>query len=131
MLLVAAAGLLSAAPPDQNPSVIVGTWRGTSTCMDRKVAPACKDETVVYDFTAGSKPGTVLWKADKVVDGKREPMGEFELAYDAAEKCWAAEYSSPRFRTFWCLTVDGNQLTGTGRNLPGKEVIRKIDARKQ
>jgi len=112
------------------PSELAGTWRGTSACTDRVAAPSCRDETVVYDFTPGVKPGTLKWKADKVVDGKREPMGELELAYDSREKCWAAEFGSPRVQSRWCLTVEGTHLTGTGRLLPGKQMIRKIDARK-
>jgi hypothetical protein len=120
----------SAAPTDRSPSEIIGTWRGTSTCSDRVAAPACRDEVVVYDFTAGEIPGTVRWKADKVVNGERLTMGEMDLAYDAGEACWAAEISSPRFRMRWCLVVEGAHLTGTGRQLPGKETVRKIDARK-
>ena len=122
--------LLTAAAGDHAPSELLGTWRGTSTCTDRVAAPACRDETVVYDFTTGTKPGRVTWKADKVVDGKREPMGEIELAYDAREKCWAAEIRSARVQSRWCLTVDGTHLTGTGRLLPGRQMIRKIDAHK-
>jgi len=72
----------------------------------------------------------VRWKADKVVDGKREPMGEMDVTYDAGEKCWRATFSSPRVQSVWCLVVDGKHLTGTGRLLPGKQTVRKIDARK-
>jgi hypothetical protein len=115
---------------DHTPSELLGTWRGTSTCTDRVAAPSCHDETVVYDFTAGTKSGTVTWKADKVVDGKRLPMGEMDLAYDPGEKCWVAEFRSPSVHSRWCLTVDGTHLTGTGRLLPDKQMIRKIDARK-
>lgn len=127
-VVVLVAGSLVAA--DHTPSELLGAWHGTSTCTDRVAAPACHDETVVYDFTPGAKPGTVTWKADKVVDGKREPMGEMELAYDAREKCWAAEFRSARSQSRWCLIVDGTHLTGTGRLLPGKQTVRKIDARK-
>ena len=115
---------------DHAPSELLGTWRGTSMCTDLVAAPACRDETIVYDFTPGAKSGTVTWKADKVVDGKRVPMGEMELTYDAREKCWAAEFKSARVHSRWCLVVDGTHLTGTGRLLPGKQMIRKIDARK-
>jgi hypothetical protein len=120
----------SAAPAERSPSEIIGTWRGTSTCSDRVAAPACRDEVVVYDFTSGEKPGTVRWKADKVVNGERLTMGEMDLIYDAGEACWAAEFSSPRLHTRWCLVVEGAHLTGTGRLLPGKETVRKIDVRK-
>ena len=129
-VLVVTGGLLTAVPEDHQPSELVGTWRGSSTCPDRVAAPACRDEVVVYDFILGAKPGTVVWKADKVVDGKREPMGEMDLAYDAREKCWAAEFRSDRVHSVWCLVVDGTHLTGAGRLLPGKEMIRKIDVRK-
>ena len=112
------------------PSELIGTWRGTSTCTDREVAPACHDEAVIYDFTAGKEPGTVHWKADKVVDGERGFMGEFDTTYDADEGCWKSEYHSPRGTTVWCVVVDGGHLTGTARMLPGKQAFRKIDAKK-
>lgn len=111
-------------------SQLLGTWRGTSTCTDRVAAPACNDEVIVYEFTKGAKPGTVHWAADKVVNGKREPMGEMELAYDEAEKCWKAEFSSARVKSVWRVSVDGNRMTGSARLLPGNETIRKIDARR-
>jgi hypothetical protein len=120
----------AAAQSGRSPAELLGTWRGTSTCTDRVAAPGCNDETIVYEFVAGDKPGVVRWKADKVVDGKRVPMGEMDLTYDAGEKCWRAEFSSPRVHSVWCLVVDGKHLAGTGRLLPGKQTIRKIDARK-
>ena len=125
--------MLMAVAPQANtpgPSELLGTWRGTSTCSDRDAAPACNDEVVVYEFTKGVKPGTIHWAADKVVNGKREPMGEMELVYDATEKCWKAEFSSPRVKSVWRVSVDGNRMTGSGRLLPGNETIRKIEARK-
>jgi hypothetical protein len=120
----------SAAPSDHKPSELIGTWRGTSTCTDRVAAPACHDEVVVYDFTPGEKPGTVRWQADKIVDGKREPMGEFDMVYDAAEKCWSGEFRNTRVHSVWRLVVDGTHLTGTAQLLPGKQTVRRIDARK-
>jgi hypothetical protein len=93
-------------------------------------APACNDETVVYDFTPGPKAGTVHWQADKVINGRREPMGEFELAYDTTEACWKAEYSGPRVKSVWRVTVNGRHLTGTAMLLPGNATIRKLDLKK-
>jgi len=104
-----------------------GTWRGTSTCTDRVAAPACNDETVVYEFSAGPKPGVVHWKADKIVNGQRVPMGEFDVEYDKTEACWKAEYHGPRVTSVWRLTVKDGHLTGTGRQLPGNQTIRKLD----
>src|SRR3954470_768547 len=129
-LLLASRCVIAAAADDPKPAELIGTWRGTSTCVDRAAAPACRDEVVVYEFTAGAKAGSVTWKADKVVDGQRQSMGEMELAYDGKQKCWAAQFNSSSLHSTWCLAVDGAHLTGTGRLLPGKEIIRKIDVRK-
>jgi hypothetical protein len=123
--------IVQAQPQAGAPAQLIGLWRGTSICTDRVAAPACRDETVVYEFTAGSQPGTVHWLADKVVDGERQTMGELDLAYDATEACWNAEFSSPRTRIVWRLKVDGTQLSGTGRQLPGDETVRKVELTKQ
>jgi len=109
---------------------LIGTWRGTSICTDRVAAPACHDETVVYAFTAGPKPGQVHWAADKVVNGERQRMGDLDMTYDTAEACWRVEFSSPRVKGVWRLTVDGAHLSGTGKLLPGNETVRKVDLRK-
>jgi len=111
-------------------SELIGLWHGTSVCTDRVAAPACKDETVIYDFTAGAKPETVRWKADKIVEGKRLPMGEFDLVYSRTESCWRAELTSPRLHMVWCVVVDGTTLRGTAMLLPGNQIVRKIEARK-
>jgi hypothetical protein len=119
------------AQPAAGPAQLIGTWRGTSTCSDRVAAPACKDETVVYEFTTGPQPGTVHWVADKVVDGQRLTMGELDLAYDTTEACWKAEFSSPRTKMVWRLKVDGTQLSGTGRQQPGDATVRKVELTKE
>jgi len=124
-----------AIPPAQmgepDPSQLIGVWRGTSTCTDRVAAPACHDETVVYEFTAGRARGSVRWAADKVVNGQRQRMGELDLSFDKTEACWKAEFSSPHVKSVWRLTVEGTHLTGTARLLPGNETVRKVDARKE
>lgn len=83
---------------------------------------------MVYELTAGDKPSTVHWKAEKVVNGRNELMGELDLEYEASEACWKAEFSSPQVRVAWCLAVDVKHLTGTGRLLPGKQIVRRVDA---
>lgn len=103
-----------------------GTWRGTSTCTDRVAAPACKDETVVYEFRPGDKAGTAILAADKIVNGERVPMGELTFAFDAALGCWRSDFESPRVKTRWCFTVKGDALTGTATELPGKQVVRRV-----
>ena len=130
VLIVASAVVVHGQSAETGPARLSGTWRGTSVCVDRVAAPACKDETVVYDFTPGPRPGTVRWAADKVVNGRRESMGELELAFDEKDGAWTVEFSSPRVRSVWRLVVSGTRITGTARLLPGNEIIRKIDVRK-
>jgi len=119
--------LAQTAAKAQTPPQLSGTWRGTSTCTDRVAAPACNDETVVYEFSAGPKPGMVHWKADKIVNDQRVPMGELDLEYDKTEACWKVEYRGPRVTSVWRLTLKDGHLTGTARQLPGNQTIRKVD----
>jgi hypothetical protein len=108
-------------------SHFLGTWHGTSTCVNRKVAPACKDETVVYEVGRSEKPQAALLKADKIVDGKRVPMGELEFIYSEKDGCWRAELTTPRVEGIWCLVVDGQNMTGGLRVLPSNSEVRKVE----
>ncbi len=130
VLILWASSITWASQDQPDPAQLIGVWRGTSTCTDLVAAPACHDETVVYEFTAAHQRGTVHWAADKIVNGKRERMGDLDLVYDSGEACWKAEFSSPRVKSVWRLTVDGSHLTGTARLLPGNETVRKVEARK-
>ncbi len=110
---------------------VVGTWSGTSLCVDRQAAPGCNDEQVVYEIKASSgKPDTVSADADRVVDGKRVSMGVLEFTHDAKSGSWTSEYETPRFHALCRLTVNGAVLTGTLTVLPSKAVVRKIDLRR-
>ena len=111
---------------------IVGTWRGSSLCVDREAAPACKDEQVVYEIAANpGKPNTVTVKADKVVGGKRESMGDLEFTHEAKSGSWTSEFENPRVHVLWRLTVTGETLKGTLVALPSGAVARKMDLKKE
>ena len=120
-----AAGAVSAAGTGDL-SHFLGTWHGTSTCINRQVAPACKDETVVYEVRPSDKPQAAVLKADKVVDGKRLPMGELEFVYSEKDGCWRAEFTSPRVQGVWCLVVDESRMTGGLRVLPENVEVRTV-----
>ena len=110
---------------------IVGTWSGSSICVDRQAAPACNDEQVVYEINANpGKSDTVTAKADKIVDGKRLSMGVLEFTHDAKSGTWTSELETPRVHALFRLTVNGATLSGTLALLPSKTVVRKIDLRK-
>ena len=131
VLIVANLWGMQAAIDPGDPAELIGLWRGTSTCTDRVAAPACQDEKVVYEFTSAARAATFHWIADKIVDGKRESMGELDLTYDAVEKCWKAEFSSPRTRVVWRLSIEGTRLTGTARLAPGNQTVRKVELRRE
>ena len=133
--LIVVVGVLSVRVSAQPPAAhavdeLLGTWRGTSTCTDKVAAPACRDETVVYDVRRGGKPGHAIVAADRVVNDQRVPMGELDFAWDAAAACWRADFESPRVTSRWCLTIDGAALKGTARLLPGNQIIRRIEVRR-
>ena len=110
---------------------IVGTWSGSSVCVDRQAAPGCNDEQVVYGIKASSgKPNAASVDADKVVDGKRVSMGVLEFTFDAKSGSWTSELDTPRVHALWRVTVNGATLTGTLTLLPSNAVVRKIDLRK-
>lgn len=111
---------------ESSSAAFVGMWQGTSTCVNRQLAPACKDEKVVYDIRNSEKTGAVTVEADKIVDGKRVPMGELEFSYSSSEGCWRSEFETARVHAAWCLVVKGNKLTGRLRLLPGKKTVRDI-----
>lgn len=118
--------LLLAALPAAAQDRLDGTWRGSSLCTDLHVAPACRDESVVYDFTPRG-PGKVHLKADKVVDGARVEMGEFDLEYDAASHAWSAESvtrAGARYR--WRFIQAGTVINGELRDLASGTQVRRV-----
>ena len=74
LLLFLLAVSSSAAAQDANAKAILGVWRGTSVCVNREAAPACRDEEVIYDFREATPPaaGKLTLKADKIEGGKVE-----------------------------------------------------------
>jgi len=103
---------------------VAGDWTGTSLCTDLKALPACHDETVIYHFTKISE-SKVHVAADKIVAGKPENMGEFDMDVNGNR------LTSRQGRALWDFKVDGDRLTGTLTLTPGGEVVRKIDARRK
>ncbi|HET9950409.1 MAG TPA: hypothetical protein VFS09_01315 [Candidatus Eisenbacteria bacterium] len=125
LLSMLAAGAVSAAGTGDL-SRFLGTWHGTSTCVNRELAPACKDETVVYEVRRSDKARAAILKADKIVEGKRVPMGELEFVYSEKQGCWRAEFKTPRVQGVWCLVVDGKTMTGGLRVLPENAEVRRV-----
>lgn len=126
-LLGTITALTGAATRFQQPD-LVGSWRGTSTCVDKVHFPACKDEDVIYDARqkAGA-PDTVTVRADKIVHGVREFMGEFDF-HRAPDSAWVAESAHPPVRIRIVLRVRGAHLTGVLTDEPSGRRVRDIAA---
>ena len=103
---------------------LVGSWHGTSTCVDREHHPSCHDEEVIFDAVArGTSGDTVTVRADKIVQGHREFMGEFDYVR-GADGVWAAEFRNERVHLRLTLRVSGSTLIGRMVDLPSQGVVR-------
>ena len=108
---------------------LAGDWTGTSLCTDLKALPACHDENVIYHITKISE-NKVHVAADKIVNGKPQNMGEFDMNVEGSRL--TCEMTNRRGeRALWDFTVDGDHMTGTLKLLPGGEVVRKIDVKRK
>ena len=127
-LCAGAAAALAAAPPEK----IVGTWRGTSTCVKNPEFPACHDEVVVYEFRdSKSGGGAVTLSAFKIVDGEKGLMYEIDFTYDEKQGAWVSEFHMPRSHGLWTYVVRGDEMTGTLVDLPSKHLVRNISVRRE
>ena len=131
-ILLAVLAVLAAAAAPGPRDAILGEWRGTSTCVDRVKHPACNDEVVIYHFRPnGDDPAAVTLTADKVVDGKVLPMGEFDCTYDGKRGAWLSEFRNERVHILWSFVVRKNDIQGTLVDLPDRSPVRKIAVQKQ
>jgi hypothetical protein len=133
-LLVAAAafclGPIRSSRAFTNPPSAVGTWMGESTCTDKN-RPACKNEVVIYRFEEiAGKQGVLLLLADKIIEGKRDPMGKLECKYDEAGGTLSCEFTRRQTHGLWQYKVSGDQMEGTLVLLPDKTVGRRVKVRR-
>jgi len=105
-------------------SGLVGSWRGTSTCVDREHFPNCHDEEVIFDAVARGNTGdTVTVRADKIVQGHREFMGESNYVR-GADGLWVAEFRNERVHLRLTLRVAGSRLIGRIIDIPSGRTVR-------
>ena len=119
---------------DADAKAIVGTWRGTSLCVNLDASPGCKNEEVIYEFRELTPPvaGKLNLNADRIVDGKAVPMGELDFVWVPAEGAWSCEIQTPRVHALWSFKqLRGDELAGTLVQLPSRTLVRKASARRQ
>ncbi len=127
VLLTLGAIGLHAASAESSRAELLGDWRGTSKCVNLQAAPACQDETVLYHFLPVAGATDKVWlKADKLVNGVFELMGEFECHFNSAAGTWDSEIRTPRVHILWSYTVKDRQLSGTLVALPDRTLLRKV-----
>ena len=120
-----------AAAEKSPPADLLGDWRGTSKCVNLAAAPACKDEIVLYHFLpVEGAADKMLLKADKIVNGAAEFMGEFELHRETATGLWESELQTPRVHLLWSFGFAGRQMSGTLVSLPDRTLLRKVEVTK-
>ena len=103
---------------------LIGSWHGTSTCVDRQHFPNCHDEEVIFDAVArGSSGDTVTVRADKIVQGHREFMVETDFVR-GADGVWVGEFRNERVHLRLTLRVSGSTLIGRIIDLPSQRTVR-------
>jgi len=128
-ILAAAASASPSPAPDDG---ILGTWRGTSTCVDRQRHPACKDEVVIYGFRRkAGEEGVVTLNADKIVEGQVVPMYELDCRWDAGRRAWMSEFRNERVHILWSFMVRGDAIEGTLVDLPDGSLVRNVAVKRQ
>src|SRR5438876_3306103 len=82
---------------------LTGDWTGESICFGNN--PSCHDEKVVYHISIDPFDSTkVKIAADKIVDGKSDPMGVIDLKYDSGKQTLTGELQNARYRGVWEFT---------------------------
>ena len=108
---------------------LTGDWTGESICFGNN--PSCHDEKVIYHISApAGDADRVTIAADKVVNGKPEPMGVIDLKYDADKQTLTGETQTARYRLLWEFTIKGSLMEGTLSVLPEKTIARCIKVQK-
>jgi hypothetical protein len=106
-------------------TALAGTWTGTSTCFGNR--PACKNETVVYRFVpVANHPKQVRQLADKIIDGKRVPMGALVFEFDPQTGELSSEFTRGTTHGIWSYTVAGEAMTGKLVVLPERSIGRDV-----
>lgn len=106
----------------------IGTWHGTSTCVDPGRDTACKDEEVVYVVKGiRSVQDSVEMEAFKLINGKRVSMGAMSLGYSQRTDVWSFELAT-RVHALWSFQVKDSSVDGTLVELPSKRMIRNVHA---
>src|SRR3982750_2049790 len=85
---------------------LFGDWTGESKCVGSN--PYCHDEIVLYHLTRSKNDASKInLSADKIIDGKPEFMGEFDMTFDPEKMTLTGEFTIKRTggKGVWLFTV--------------------------
>ncbi len=123
--------LLSSVTQQKTPAAqnsLIGTWHGTSICVDRERDSACKDEEVVYVVKRiPSTRDTVEMEAFKIINGHRVSMGTMNFVYTRGSHSWTYALIA-RVHALWTYQASDSTLIGTLAELPSKRLMRRVYA---
>jgi hypothetical protein len=86
---------------------------------------------VVYRFVpVEGHPAQVRQLADKILEGKRVPMGALIFDVDLASRTVRGEFTVRQTHGVWLLTVAGDSMTGKLEILSDKSIGRDVKARR-
>jgi hypothetical protein len=108
---------------------VIGTWKGESICVGNH--PACKNEIAVYRFEAvAGKSDVVVLFGDKIIEGKRVPMGKLEFQFNEVKGELSCDFTINQTHGLWQFKVSGDQMEGTLVTLPSRDLVRRVNVKR-
>jgi len=127
LLILSASKPVDPVTAEKKAAPFKGTWTGKSICVGDR--PACKNETVVYRFMPfPGAPWQLRLLADKIIEGKRVPMGALLFQYDDEKHALCSEFKIGNTHGVWSFTARGDSLRGELIILPDGEKGRDVRA---
>ena len=99
----------------------IGEWEGESVCQ---VPKPCTTEHVIYEIKQ-SDAGKITIKADKLVEGKREWMGDLSCQWSDKEQKLSCP-AEGRQPGEWVFLLKSDRLVGVLTLSEGNVIYRKI-----
>ena len=121
---LAAVGAGATAGKSDGTEKVIGTWEGESKCSVPD--SPCHDEHVIYEIAEAKSPAKGLtMRADKVVNGERQFMGELGCEFGAEKSVLSCTFRGKQ-NDDWEFNISGDTMTGTLTLGEGKKLYRRV-----
>lgn len=108
MIHAAALSPMNLPARQNNDSLVLGNWKGTSICQVKN--SPCHDEVVVYHISRGKNSNEYSLLANKIVNGAEEEMGILDFTLNPKENELTCIYKTD---SVWKLKLTGDTMEGT------------------